>query len=140
MYFCKSRQVERRFGDCHCYSTLACLQDDKVVFFKSSRVNLRTYLVFKAIISSLVYTASKSNDQNKSYEQLNQTAYNRHSENTTFSCTCGYYAYYLSFCILHVGAIATANLIVYKFTKYVCHEISKSHFSVYLNDLNLVLA
>ena len=76
VYFCKSRQVERRFGDCHCYSTLACLQDDKVDFFKSSRVNLRTYLVFKAIISSLVFIASKSNNQNKSYEQLNQTAYN----------------------------------------------------------------
>ena len=65
------------FGECHCYSTLACLKDDKVDFLKSSRVNLRsTHLVFKAFISSLVFTASKSNYQNKSYEQLNQTAFN----------------------------------------------------------------
>ena len=46
----------------------------------------------------------------------------------------------LSFCILHVGVIATANLIVYKSTEYVRHESSKSHISAYFAVVNLVLA
>ena len=78
MYFGFSSRGKLNLGSAivALYSTLACLQADKANFFKSSRVNLRTHLVFQAIISSLVFTASKSNNQNKSYEQLNQTAYN----------------------------------------------------------------